>query len=153
MEKALTLLKEISHASQPLPSYVVVDIATNRKWWIEKCGFSLEVWLTVVYGMYHSEVRVCFYVGLQSWRRVWGLLGDNPLVFISIILLLLIIYSSLLFSYLNTRSDYSHFLLGDLFKILSFLSCSIMEEHRCLSVLLHFQALWGLYFLDECHLL
>lgn len=51
-------------------------------------------------------------------------------------LLLLIIYSSLLFSYLNTRSDYSHFLLGD-FKILSFLSCSIMEEHRCLSVLLH----------------
>lgn len=71
--------------------------------------FPCEVLLTVVHGMYHSEARVCFYCGTPGMAQSIWFAGDKPLVFIFITLLLLIICSHLLFSYLNTLSAHSHF--------------------------------------------
>lgn len=61
--------------------------------------------------------QVCFHARPQSGLRVCESLDDGPLVFIFIILLLLMIYPSLLFSYLNTLSAHSYFLFGDFLEI------------------------------------
>lgn len=71
--------------------------------------------MTVVHGMYHSEARVCLYCGTPGMAQSIWFAGDKPLVFIFITLLLLIICSHLLFSYLNTLSAhffFSFFFLG-----------------------------------------